>query len=209
MEAFLGLGSNLGDRLATLQRAIDLLAAEPGIRVIRTSRIWETDPVGGPEQPDFLNTVADIDTTLEPLDLLGPSTASKRRSAAPETSAGAPRTVDIDILLIDDLTIADDRLTVPHPRMHQRAFVVMPLLELIADPVLPNGTRLLDVRLPDQPVRPASHLWRSPHDDHARACDATGKARRRRRTCPDCAAPLYELGKPTVRRGGRCGKGPP
>jgi 2-amino-4-hydroxy-6-hydroxymethyldihydropteridine diphosphokinase len=65
-----------------------------------------------------------------------------------------PRTVDIDILLIDDLTIADDRLTVPHPRMHERAFVLMPLLELIDDPVLPNGTRLLAVRIPDQATHP-------------------------------------------------------
>ncbi len=70
MDAFLGLGSNVGDRLGTLQRAIDLLAHEPGIDVRRTSRIWETDPVGGPEQPDFLNVVAEVRTTLEPLDLL-------------------------------------------------------------------------------------------------------------------------------------------
>ena len=70
MEAYLGLGSNLGDRLDTLQRAIDLLAHDPGIVVRRTSRIWEADPVGGPEQPDFLNVVAEIDTDLEPLDLL-------------------------------------------------------------------------------------------------------------------------------------------
>ena len=65
-----------------------------------------------------------------------------------------PRTIDIDILLIDALTIADDRLTVPHPRMHQRAFVLFPLLELIADPVLPDGTRLLDARLSDHAARP-------------------------------------------------------
>ncbi len=66
-----------------------------------------------------------------------------------------PRTIDIDILLIEDLAIDDDRLTVPHPRLHQRAFVVMPLLELLPDPVLPDGTHLLDIRLPNQPVHPA------------------------------------------------------
>ncbi len=66
-----------------------------------------------------------------------------------------PRTIDIDILLIDGLIIDDDRLTVPHPRMHERAFVVMPLLELLSDPVLPDGTHLLEMRLPDQPAHPA------------------------------------------------------
>jgi 2-amino-4-hydroxy-6-hydroxymethyldihydropteridine diphosphokinase len=154
MEAFLGLGSNLGDRLATLQRAIDLLAAEPGIRVIRTSRIWETDPVGGPEQPDFLNTVAEIDTVLEPLDLLQAVNRVEATLGRTREVRWGSRTIDVDILMIDHLTIDDPRLTVPHPRMHQRAFVVMPLLELVADPVLPNGTRLLEVRLPDQTVRP-------------------------------------------------------
>ena len=64
MATFLGLGANLGDRLSTLQHAVDLLAAEPGITVLRTSRVWETDPVGGPQQPDFLNVVAEIETTL-------------------------------------------------------------------------------------------------------------------------------------------------
>lgn len=154
MEAFLGLGSNVGDRLATLQRAIDLLAAEPGIKVLRTSRVWETDPVGGPEQPDFLNVVAEIDTALEPLDLLEAVNRVEATLGRTRDVRWGPRTIDIDILLIGDLTIDDPRLTVPHPRMHQRAFVVMPLLELVADPVLPNGTHLLDVRLPDQSVRP-------------------------------------------------------
>ena len=164
MEAYLGLGSNLGDRLATLQRAVDLLAADPGITVRRTSRVWETDPVGGPEQPDFLNIVAEIDTDLEPLDLLTAVNRVESELGRVRDVRWGPRTVDIDILLIDDLTIADDRLTVPHPRMHERAFVLMPLLELIDDPVLPNGTRLLDVRLPDQAAHPTPHHWRSPHD---------------------------------------------
>ena len=155
MEAYLGLGSNLGDRLATLQRAVDLLAADPGITVRRTSRVWETDPVGGPEQPDFLNIVAEIDTDLEPLDLLTAVNRVESELGRVRDVRWGPRTVDIDILLIDDLTIADDRLTVPHPRMHERAFVLMPLLELIARPAsCPNGTRLLDVRIPDQAAHP-------------------------------------------------------
>ena len=156
MEAYLGLGSNLGDRLATLQRAVDLLAADPGITVRRTSRVWETDPVGGPEQPDFLNIVAEVDTDLEPLDLLAAVNRVESALGRVRDVRWGPRTVDIDILLIGDTTIADDRLTVPHPRMHERAFVLMPLLELIDDPVLPNGTRLLDVRISDQAAHPCA-----------------------------------------------------
>ncbi|MGZ5213510.1 MAG: 2-amino-4-hydroxy-6-hydroxymethyldihydropteridine diphosphokinase [Actinomycetota bacterium] len=156
MEAFLGLGSNLGDRLATLQRAIDLLTTEPGIEVLRTSRVWETDPVGGPEQPDFLNVVAEIDTDLEPLDLLAAANRVEAALGRTREIHWGPRTIDIDILLIDGLTIDDDRFTVPHPRMHRRAFVLMPLLELIPDPVLPDGTHLLAVRLPDQGVHPVA-----------------------------------------------------
>jgi 2-amino-4-hydroxy-6-hydroxymethyldihydropteridine diphosphokinase len=155
MDAFLGLGSNIGDRLATLQRAIDLLAAEPGIAVQRTSRVWEADPVGGPEQPDFLNAVVQIDTALEPFDLLQAVNRVEATLGRTRDIRWGPRTIDIDILLLDGLTIDDDRLTVPHPRLHQRAFVVMPLLELLPDPVLPNNTHLLDVRLPDQQVHPA------------------------------------------------------
>jgi 2-amino-4-hydroxy-6-hydroxymethyldihydropteridine diphosphokinase len=156
MDAFIGLGSNLGDRLATLQRAIDLLAAEPGIGVLRTSRVWETDPVGGPEQPDFLNVVAEIDTHLEPLDLLEAANRVEATLGRIRDIRWGPRTIDIDILLIDRMTIHDGRLTVPHPRMRERAFVVLPLLELIPDPVLPDGTRILDTRLPDHAVHPVA-----------------------------------------------------
>jgi 2-amino-4-hydroxy-6-hydroxymethyldihydropteridine diphosphokinase len=155
MPTFLGLGANLGDRLSTLQRAIDLLAAEPGITVVRTSRVWETDPVGGPPQPGFLNVVAELDTTLVPFDLLSAVNRVEAALGRTRDVRWGPRTIDIDILLIDDLIIDDDRLTVPHPRMHQRAFVVMPLLELLSDPVLPDDTHLLDIRLPDQQVHPA------------------------------------------------------
>ena len=154
MEAYLGLGANLGDRLITLREAVDLLASDPGIDVRRTSRVWETDPVGGPEQPDFLNLVVEIDTDLDPLDLLAAVHRVEDALGRIRDVRWGPRTIDIDILLIDALAIADDDLIVPHPRMHQRAFVLFPLLELLHDPVLPDGTRLLDVRLSDQAARP-------------------------------------------------------
>jgi 2-amino-4-hydroxy-6-hydroxymethyldihydropteridine diphosphokinase len=152
--AYLGLGSNVGDRLATLQHAVDLLGEDPGIQVRRSSRVWETDPVGGPEQPDFLNAVVEVDTDLEPLDLLAVVDRVEATLGRFRDVHWGPRTIDIDILLIDDLVLGGDRLTVPHPRMHERAFVIAPLLELIPDPVLPTGIRLLDTRVTDQPVRP-------------------------------------------------------
>lgn len=153
MQAFLGLGSNIGSRLETLQRALDQLGEEAGVRVQRCSRIWETAPVGGPEQDHFLNAVLEVDTDLEPHDLLTVCNRVEDRLGRTRDVRWGPRTIDIDILLIDDLTIADGTLTVPHPRMHERAFVLLPLLELLTDPVLPDGTRLLDSRLPNQPAR--------------------------------------------------------
>jgi len=155
--ATLGLGANLGDRLATLQRAVDLLAEE-GVRTVRSSRVWETDPVGGPEgQPAFLNAVviADIDG-IAPGDVL---TAANRVEAAlgrVRHERWGPRTIDIDVLLLDDLLLDDPALTVPHPRITERAFVVLPLLDLDPDPVLPDGRRILDVQLGDQPARPVA-----------------------------------------------------
>ena len=181
MQAFLGLGSNLGDRLATLQRAIDLLGAQPGIDVVRTSRVWETDPVGGPDQPDFLNIVAEVQTELEPHALLDAVNRIEASLGRTRDVRWGPRTIDIDILLIDQLTIDDDRLTVPHPRMHQRAFVLLPLIDLIPDPVLPDDTHLLDVRLPDQPARPLAPPLLVPVMTNARTClrcDWHGETRR-------------------------------
>jgi len=147
MDALLGLGSNLGDRLATLQRAVDLLNAQPGIRVIRSSRVFETEPVGGMEQPEFLNAVLEIESDLEPGDLLAATRLVESALGRTRKIRWGPRTIDIDILLIDELTIDDADLTVPHPRMHQRAFVLVPLLDLRPAPTLPDGTDLLRVRL--------------------------------------------------------------
>lgn len=155
--AFLGLGSNLGDRLATLQRAVDLLGAEPGVTLTGCSRVWETAPVGGPPQPDFLNVVVRVETDLAPRELLEACLRVEASLGRVRAVRWGPRSVDVDVLLIDARTIDDPDLTVPHPRMHERGFVLMPLLELDPDPVLPDGTRLADVRLgPDSAggVRP-------------------------------------------------------
>jgi 2-amino-4-hydroxy-6-hydroxymethyldihydropteridine diphosphokinase len=155
VDALLGIGSNLGDRLDTLQRAVDLLNAERGIRVSRSSRVFETEPVGGVEQPEFLNAVLEIDTDLEPRDLLAATQRAESALGRTREIRWGPRTIDVDILLIDARTIDDPHLTVPHPRMRERAFVLIPLLDLRPTPVLPDGTDLLRVRLvADGAVRP-------------------------------------------------------
>jgi 2-amino-4-hydroxy-6-hydroxymethyldihydropteridine diphosphokinase len=152
--AYLGLGSNLGDRLATLQRAVDLLAAESGVSVVASSRVWETEPVGGPPQPDYLNVVVEVETELDARDLLEVCRRVETALGRVREVRWGPRTIDVDILLVGDEVIDDADLTIPHSRMLERAFVVLPLLELDPDPVLPDGTRVLDVRLGDDGVRP-------------------------------------------------------
>ena len=142
--AFLGLGTNLGDRLANLQRAVDVLSATPGVRIVRSSRIYETAPVG-PAQPDFLNAVIEVDTDLEPHDLLAAAAAVERDLERVRDVRWGPRTIDVDILSFDDRVIDTPDLTVPHPRMHERGFVVAPLLELEPDPPLPGGRRAADL----------------------------------------------------------------
>ena len=154
MPVYLALGSNLGDRLDHLRRAVEALYAEPGIRVTQSSRVWETDPVGGPDQGAFLNAVIELETELDPLDVLAVVNRIESELGRTRDIRWGPRTIDIDILLIDDQTIDEPTLTVPHPRLHQRAFVLLPLLELLPDPILPDGTRLLDIPLPEGNVRP-------------------------------------------------------
>jgi 2-amino-4-hydroxy-6-hydroxymethyldihydropteridine diphosphokinase len=147
VSAYLGIGSNLGDRLSNLQGAVDLLNAEPGVRVVASSRVWETDPVGGPPQPDFLNAVARVDTELAPLDLLAACNRTEVTSGRVRAERNGPRTLDIDVLLFDTLTLDDPVLKIPHPRMTQRGFVLLPLLELDPDASLPDGRRLVELRL--------------------------------------------------------------
>jgi 2-amino-4-hydroxy-6-hydroxymethyldihydropteridine diphosphokinase len=146
-RAYVALGSNLGDRLATLQAAVDLLDGTDGVRVLRSSRVFETAPVG-PPQPDFLNAVIEVETALEPRGLLEAATAVEQHLGRERLERWGPRTLDVDLLTFDDLTVDEPDLQIPHPRMHERAFVLVPLGELDADPPLPGGRRLSDVELP-------------------------------------------------------------
>jgi 2-amino-4-hydroxy-6-hydroxymethyldihydropteridine diphosphokinase len=153
MRAYLGLGSNLGDRAGNLQAAVDVLDAETGVKVVASSSVWETDPVGGPSQPDYLNAVIGVETDLAPHDLLSACQRTETALGRVRDVRWGPRTIDIDILLLDELVIDDADLTVPHPRMSERAFVLLPLLELTPDAMLPDGTRLAGVDLDDGGAR--------------------------------------------------------
>jgi len=133
IAAYVGLGANLGDLRRTLEAALADLADEPGLTLEAVSGAWRSAPVGC-EGPDYLNAVARVRTTLSPLAVLAALQAIELRHGRERPFVNAPRTLDLDLLLYGDESIALDRLVVPHPRLHQRAFVLRPLLEL--DPAL-------------------------------------------------------------------------
>lgn len=135
VSCFLGLGANLGDRLGQLQRAVDLLAATAGVRVLAASRVFETEPVGGPPgQPDYLNAVLRVETTLPPRGLLDACLRVEAKMGRTREVRWGPRVVDVDLLTYGDQMIDEPGLRVPHPRMRDRAFVLAPLRELQAEP---------------------------------------------------------------------------
>jgi 2-amino-4-hydroxy-6-hydroxymethyldihydropteridine diphosphokinase len=128
--AYLGLGSNVGDRLAHLQGAVDGLGSTPGVMVVAVSPVYETDPVGGQPQDDYLNAVVAVETELGPRALLGVAQDLEARAGRVRAERWGPRTLDVDVLLVGDATVDDDDLVVPHPRMRERAFVLVPLADL-------------------------------------------------------------------------------
>jgi 2-amino-4-hydroxy-6-hydroxymethyldihydropteridine diphosphokinase len=136
--AYLALGSNLGDRWATIHAAYRRLRAEPGLRVLATSECYETAPVGGPAgQGPYLNAAAAVETDLPPDQLLALLHRIEHQFGRVRTVTDGPRTLDLDLLLYDDRVIESPTLTVPHPRMHERAFVLVPLAQIAADAVHP------------------------------------------------------------------------
>jgi 2-amino-4-hydroxy-6-hydroxymethyldihydropteridine diphosphokinase len=139
-RAYVGMGSNLGDRVAALAAALRALEAVPGIGVAAVSRVYESEPWGIADQPAFANAVAALDTTLTAEDLLA---VFKRLESEAGRAAGArfgPRPLDLDLLLYGSEAFSGPALTVPHPRLLARDFVVTPLLELAPRATLPDGT---------------------------------------------------------------------
>jgi len=129
-RAHLGLGSNLGDRLGFLQGAINGLGATPGIEVVAVSQVYETAPVGGPRQGPYLNAVVALDTDLGATELLGVAQRLEAAAGRLRAERWGPRSLDVDVLLVGDERITTERLTVPHPRLFERAFVLAPLADV-------------------------------------------------------------------------------
>ena len=138
-RAYVGLGANLGEREATIRAAVEALAAEEGIEVVALSTLRETEPVGVGEQPPFLNGAAALETTLSARALLVGLLEIERRFGRVRTPGElGPRTLDLDLLLYGNEAIDEAGLTVPHPRLHQRRFVLEPLAELAPGLLVPG-----------------------------------------------------------------------
>lgn len=143
--AYLGLGANLGDREANLRRAVELLAVTPGVRVRRVSAVYETEPVGLREQPWFLNQVVEVETDLSPQALLTRALEIEAALGRARRERWGPRIIDMDILLYNELTLETPGLTLPHPRLAERAFALVPLAELAPARPLPGGRTVAEL----------------------------------------------------------------
>lgn len=144
--SYVGIGSNVGDRVAFARRAVADLREAPGIDVVSVSSIYETSPLGGPPQRSFVNLVVKLETELGARELLEATQGiEKRLGREPSDIHWGPRVVDLDILTFGDEKISEPDLEIPHPRMTQRRFVLVPLLDVDPDAADPWGTRYADV----------------------------------------------------------------
>ena len=148
VRAYVGVGANLGDREATIGRAIDLLGAAPGIEVTAVSLLRETDPWGPVEQPRYLNGVVEFETRLDPRALLEVLLSVEQALGRDRTGERwGPRTIDLDLLVHGEVVLDEPGLTVPHPRLTERRFALEPLAELAPDLVLPGQTATVQALL--------------------------------------------------------------
>jgi 2-amino-4-hydroxy-6-hydroxymethyldihydropteridine diphosphokinase len=144
--AYIGLGANLGDREATLRRAVELLDAEEGVEVVAVSTLRDTEPVGFFDQPRFLNGAAAVETELAPRELLERLLAVERALGRDRTGPRfGPRTVDLDLLVYGGRVVDEPGLTVPHPRLAERRFALEPLAELDPELAFPDGRLVSDL----------------------------------------------------------------
>lgn len=153
-RAFVALGSNLEDPQQQVLRALAELDSLPETRVIAKSALYRTAPVGYDNQPDFINAAAEVSTTLEPVALLRALLALETAHGRERPFSNAPRVLDLDLLLYDDMELHDPELILPHPRLHERGFVLFPLADIAADVTVPGQGKVRDLlrSLPDQGV---------------------------------------------------------
>lgn len=143
--AYIGVGSNLDDPVSKVRAALRALDDLPATRVTARSSLYRTDPVGYADQPQFINAVARIETALAPEDLLQALLGIEARYGRVRSMRNAPRTLDLDVLLYEDRLLHTPMLTIPHPRMHERAFVLAPLAEIAPGVVVPGRGRAAEL----------------------------------------------------------------
>ena len=163
MKAFIGLGSNLGEREDMIRQALEMLSHVPDTELIRASALYDTEPAGEVEQPNFLNAVAQLDTHLTARQLLWNLMLIEKRLGRVRTLKWGPRTIDLDLLLYGDQLIDEDDLCVPHPEIIRRSFVLVPLVELEPMLVHPGTGETMMTHLSRlgtrPPVKRGSSLW--------------------------------------------------
>jgi 2-amino-4-hydroxy-6-hydroxymethyldihydropteridine diphosphokinase len=135
--AYVGLGSNIGDKAGNMMRALEILGQFDGLKVTKISSFYETEPVGYEDQNWFVNAVAQIETIFPPEELLSMLKKTEQVIGRRETIRWGPREIDLDLLMYDQLCFDSPELVIPHPRMHERAFVLVPLVEIVPDQVHP------------------------------------------------------------------------
>ncbi|WP_079504214.1 2-amino-4-hydroxy-6-hydroxymethyldihydropteridine diphosphokinase [Mesobacillus jeotgali] len=159
-KAYIALGSNVGDRFGYLTQAIILLESHEMITVVNTSSVYETDPVGYTDQDQFLNMAIQVETNLSPFELLDTCLRIELKLGRKRQIKWGPRTLDLDILLYNQENIETEKLTIPHPRMSERAFVILPLLEMDPSITLPTMREPLKNCLLSIPDREGVRIWK-------------------------------------------------
>ena len=147
VRVYLGIGSNLGDRASHLERARELVKKIPGVRFLRSSSVRETEPVGGAAQGKFLNAVWEVETDLLARELKDRLFEIEAQLGRRRDEPNSPRQIDLDILFYEDEVIEEEHLKIPHPRLHERAFVLEPLAELVPDKIHPELKKTIRVLL--------------------------------------------------------------
>jgi 2-amino-4-hydroxy-6-hydroxymethyldihydropteridine diphosphokinase len=158
--AFISLGSNIGDRFSYLQDAMEMITSYDKVNMVNYSSIYETDPVGYEEQDLFLNMVIQVETELSPFELLELCLETEQELGRKRLIKWGPRTIDLDILLYNQENIESEKLTVPHPRIQERAFVMIPLLEIKPDIALPALDMPLRVWAEEIPDKKGVRIWK-------------------------------------------------
>ncbi|MCM3719851.1 2-amino-4-hydroxy-6-hydroxymethyldihydropteridine diphosphokinase [Fictibacillus phosphorivorans] len=158
--AYLSIGSNMGDREGLLKKSIELLNQYPDIFIEKVSSIYETDPVGFTEQPLFLNVAIKLKTSLSPQALLSKMHEVEDHLDRKRVQKWGPRTIDLDILLYNSVSIQTEDLEIPHPRMLERAFVLIPLSEIAPDNIYPDQTISLHQVLCEQRDKEGVRIWK-------------------------------------------------